>query len=347
MPMNELRAIATLAKAVELGSLRRAAAAQGVSPQAASQALAQLEQQLGVRLLHRTTRNLALTAEGQQLLEATQPALAALERALQRARSAKDEIAGPLRIVGPRSTFAALLWPVLDEFCRQYPDVQPDVQLDDSIGNWVQYRVDVGFRVGSPPDDGLIARRLFALQLIVCAAPAYLARYGAPRTLDELAAHRCSVFRHPGTRQVLPWFLQVDGEVVQLDLPPAVSTNDAELEIAAVLSGQVLAQLPGMSAAPLIRAGQLVPLLARHVTDHMSLYLYYGSRTAQPTRVRRFIELTVERLGDGAEYTLTRQELAAAEAEGHKLLAPQAARAHPGQAEGAPDSSSFHSSARW
>jgi DNA-binding transcriptional LysR family regulator len=119
MSMNELRAIATFAKAVELGSLRRAAVAQGVTPQAASQALAQLEQHLGVRLLHRTTRNLALTDEGRQLLETAQPALAALERALLRVRAAKDDIAGPLRIVGPKSGFAPLLWPVVDEFCRQ------------------------------------------------------------------------------------------------------------------------------------------------------------------------------------------------------------------------------------
>ena len=111
MPINEMRAIATFAKAVELGSLRQAAAAQGMSPQAVSQALAQLEQHLGVRLLHRTTRNIALTDEGRQFLEAAQPALAALERALQRARAAKDEIAGPLRIVGPRSTFLPMLWP--------------------------------------------------------------------------------------------------------------------------------------------------------------------------------------------------------------------------------------------
>ena len=84
MAINELRAIEMFAKAVELGSLRRAATAQGVSPQAASQALAQLEQHLGARLLHRTTRNIALTDEGQQFLEATQPALAALERAMRR-----------------------------------------------------------------------------------------------------------------------------------------------------------------------------------------------------------------------------------------------------------------------
>ncbi len=109
MSVNEFRFIATFAKAVELGSIRKAALAQGVTPQAASQGIAQLEKHLGVRLLHRTTRSLALTDEGQQFLESTQPALAALERALSRAKEAKDEIAGPLRIVGPQSSFAHIL----------------------------------------------------------------------------------------------------------------------------------------------------------------------------------------------------------------------------------------------
>lgn len=320
MSMNELRAIATFAKAVELGSLRRAALAQGVSPQAASQALSQLEQHLGVRLLHRTTRNLALTDEGQQLLEATQPALAALERALLRVRAAKDDFAGPLRIVGPRSTFVPLLWPVIDEFCRQHPDVQPDVQLDDSIGNWVQDRVDVGFRIGAPPEEGLIARRLFPVQLIICAAPSYLSRHGAPQTLDELPSHRCSVFRHPGTGQVLPWYLQVAGEVVHRDLPLALSTNDTELELQAVLSGQVIAQLSGMSAATLVREGRLVPLLTQHTTDHMGVYVYYGSRNAQPKRVRAFIDLAVQRLHGGGACILTTKELASAESNGRKAF---------------------------
>lgn len=120
MPINELRAIFTFAKAVELGSIRRAAVAQGVTPQAASQALAQLEEHLGVRLLHRTTRSLSLTDEGQRFLETTQPALAALDRALNQARASKDEIAGPLRIVGPKSSFAPILMSLIDEFCNLY-----------------------------------------------------------------------------------------------------------------------------------------------------------------------------------------------------------------------------------
>ena len=313
MRNNQLRAIETLAKAMELGSLRRAAAAQGVTPQAASQAIAQLETHLGVRLLHRTTRSLSLTDEGQQLLETTRPALATLDRALQRVRWAKDEIAGPLRIVGPRSSFAPILWPVLDAFCAAHPEVQPDVQLDDGIGNWVVDRVDVGFRIGASPEDGLIARPLFPVQLLVCAAPSYLERHGVPHSLEDLAAHRCCAFRHPATGQTFPWYLNVGGEIVQHHVAPTLATNDTETELLAVLTGQVVAQVSVMAAASLIRSGQLVPLLTRHATDHMKLYLYYGSRRAQPSRVRQFIDFAVEQLGDSTRFVLSAKELSALE----------------------------------
>lgn len=320
MPINEMRAIATFAKAVELGSLRKAASVQGMSPQAASQALAQLEQHLGVRLLHRTTRNIALTDEGQQFLEAAQPALNALERALQGVRSSRDERAGPLRIVGPRSTFLPVLWSLVDEFCRDNPGVQPDIQLDDRIGNWVQDRVDVGFRIGSQPEEGVIGRRLFPLQLIICASPTYLAKHGAPDSLNDLATHRCSVFRHPNTGRLLPWTVKINNEVVRIDISPALTTNDSELETEAVLSGQVIGQLAGISAAAHIRSGRLVPLLAEHVSDQSSVFLYYGSRTAVPTRVRAFIDLALERLGDSTDYALGAKELRDAEKRGRIQL---------------------------
>lgn len=319
MRINELRAIETFTKAIELGSLRRAAESQGVSPQAASQALAQLEQHLGVRLLHRTTRNISLTDEGRQFLEATQPALLALSRAVQRVRSSKDEVAGPLRIVAPRSSFSPVVWPLVDEFCRTHTDVVPDIHLDDRIGNWVEDRADVGFRVGAPPEDGLVARKLFVIQLIVCAAPSYIAAHGAPRTIDDLPSHRCSMFRHPGTGRVMPWYLRVGDEVVSLDLPPALSTNDTELESEAVVSGHVVGLLSNLSAAAHIRAGRLVPLLTSHVTDHMSVHVYYGSRASQPARVRAFIDLAVERLADTPRFVLTAKELAAGEAKGRKI----------------------------
>lgn len=324
MAINELRAIDTFAKAVALGSIRRAALAQGVTPQAASQAIAQLEQQLGVRLLHRTTRSLALTDEGQRFLEATQPALAALERALSRARESKDEIAGPLRIVGPRSSFASLLMPVLDEFCQRHPGIQPDVQLDDGVGNWVLDRVDVGFRIGISPEEGVIARRLLPVQLLVCAAPSYLERFGAPQSVEDLATHRCSAFRHPATGQILPWYLNIDGEIQHRHVTPTLSTNDAELELQAVLAGQVIGQISNLAAAGPIRQGRLVPLLLEHVSDHIGLHLYYGNRTAQPRRVRAFIDLAIQRLADRPDYLLSEQELGDRKwAKGADFLTPE------------------------
>ena len=312
MPINELRSISMFAKAVELGSIRKAAQAQGVSAQAATQAIAMLEKHLGVRLLHRTTRSLALTEEGQQFLEDAQPALATLERAVNTARAGKEGIAGPLRIVGPKSSFAGILMPLLDAFCQAHPEVRPDVALDDGIGDWVLDRVDVGFRIGASAQDGVISRRLFPIQLIVCAAPEYLARYGIPTTIEELSTHRCSVFRHPVSGKVLPWYLTVDGKVEQRHFPPAFYSNDTELELQAVLSGQVIGQVANLSAAPYIRSGRLIPLLLSQLSTPFALHLYYGSRQALPVRVRAFLDLTLEKLRDTPELVLSEQELATA-----------------------------------
>ncbi|MEY8877667.1 MAG: LysR family transcriptional regulator [Leptothrix sp. (in: b-proteobacteria)] len=313
MAINELRCVSTFIKAAELGSLRKAAQALDISPQAASKALAQLEAHLDARLFHRTTRVMALTDAGQRLLEDVQPAVLGMQRALTRARSARDEFVGPLRIAGPRTTFQTILWPLIDEFCERHPGIQPDVLLDDRVGNWVEDRVDVGFRLGPAPHEGVIARRLLPLQMIVCGAPGYFERFGVPDTLAALAAHRCSVFRHPGTGQLAPWHLTLDGQLVEQPVVPALISNDEGLELQAVLAGKVLGQLAGTTAAPHIRAGRLIPVLLEHMPDFASYFVYYGSRTSQPARARAFVDLAVERLTDCPQFVLTSKELVRAQ----------------------------------
>jgi len=157
----------------------------------------------------------------------------------------------------------------------------------------------------------VVGRLLFPIQLIVCAAPEYLARHGVPRSIDELGAHRCSVFRHPVTGQLTTWYLQVDGEVERRPMSPAFTTNDTELELQAVLSGQVIGQLANFAAAAHLRSGRLVPLLLPHISSHMGLHVYYGNRTALPKRVRAFVDLAVQRLLDSDEQVLGAKELAA------------------------------------
>ena len=319
MPINELRSITTFVKTAELGSLRKAAAAQGITPQAASQALAQLEQHLGVRLFHRTTRSMALTEEGQRFLEAAQPALLGLQRAMQTAKITKDEIAGPLRIVGPHSMFVPVVGPVIEEYCKRYPDVEPDVLLDDRIGNWVEDCVDIGFRIGLSPHEGVIARRLFGLQLIICASPEYLQRCGAPDSLDALGTHKCCAYRATNKGRVLPWQVRIGDTLVEQPVAPAFCTNDEDIELRTVLAGGAIGQLASVIAAPHIRSGRLIPLLTRHVVDHAGFFLYYGNRTAQPVRARAFIDLALERLTDNSDFVLSEKELAMAERQGLRL----------------------------
>lgn len=151
--------------------------------------------------------------------------------------------------------------------------------------------------------------RLFPVQLMICAAPSYIEQFGAPATLEELAGHRCSAFRHPATGHVVPWYLDIGGEVVHQHVTPTLSTNDTELELQAVLSGQVVGQVANLSAADHIRKDRLVPLMLEHMTDHIAVHLYYGSRAAQPRRVRAFIDLAIERLVDPPQFVLSHKEL--------------------------------------
>jgi DNA-binding transcriptional LysR family regulator len=321
MSINELRSITTFVRTVELGSLSKAATAQQISPQAASKALGQLEQYLGVRLFHRTTRKMSLTEEGMRFFEGVQPSLIGLHQSLEAARQTGDELAGPLRIVGPRTVLLQVIGPVLDEYCRHFPEVQPDVQLDDRVRNWVEDRVDVGFRLGNPPADGLIARRLFPMQLLICAAPAYLHKYGFPKTLHDLDRHRCSAFRPAQHGHIVPWRVRVGDNIQDHHVRPAFCTNDEAFELQALLAGEVIGQIAVPSAAALIRSGRLVPLLLAHMVDNYSLFLYYGSRTAQPARVRRFIDLVIEQLTNNQHFVLTRDEILAAHARGISALA--------------------------
>jgi len=318
--INELRSITTFVRTAELGSLSKAAEAQQISPQAASKALGQLEAHLGVRLFHRTTRSMALTEEGQRFLEAAQPSLMGLQQALLGARQTREDIAGPLRIVGPRTVLQPILGPVLDEYCRLYPEVQPDVQLDDRVGNWVEDRVDIGFRLGHAPQEGLIARRLFPLQLIICASPTYLRKHGVPNHLHDLANHRCSAFRSTNTGRIAPWRVQMGETIQDQPVTPALSTNDEDFELRTTLTGAIIAQLAAPTAAPHIRAGRLVPLMLEHVSEAYNFYLYYGSRTAQPTRVRCFVDLAVKRLTGSRDFVLEAEELRSAHASGMAAL---------------------------
>ena len=307
--MDQLRAITTFVRAAESGSFNKAALAQGTTPQAVSKAIAQLERHLGVRLFHRTTRKSALTHEGQRLFDDVRANLEGLRSAVDRARSATREEEGLIRISAGGSVARKVLMPLLAEFSARHPGIAFDLVLDDGLTDTVADRIDVGFRAGNAPTAQVVARRLFAIQQIVCASPAYLAAHGVPRRLAQLQNHRCTGYRQPGTARPVPWEFAVKGEIVFQPMTPVLCCSDPAAEMQAVVAGVGIGQIDSINAAAPIRAGQLVPLLTGHVTDRMGFYIHYAQRKNLPGRVRKFIDHVVERLKDGDAFYLPPAEL--------------------------------------
>lgn len=309
--VDELRAIATFIRAAELGSFHRAAQAQGTSPQAVSKNVRQLEQHLGVRLFHRTTRKSSLTEEGQRLLESVRESMEGLTGAIERARRAALGDEGLIRIGAGGAVGRKVLMPLLAEFQRRHPGVAFDLVLEDRPTDAVVERIDLGFKAGNPPTAQVVSRALFPIQLIACATPAYLAAHGVPTTLADLSAHRCVGYRQPGSGRPMPWEFLVKGETVYQTMAFAVCCSEPEAEMQAVLEGMGIGQIDSINATEPIRRGALVPLLVRHTSHRMGLHLYYAQRRDMPARVRQFIDFAVERLRGGDGFHLPVTELRA------------------------------------
>jgi DNA-binding transcriptional LysR family regulator len=290
--LDKARVISIFTGVVRAKSFSRAAVEAGMSPQAVSKAMRQLEDHLGVRLFHRTTRSLSLTDEGQRLFELANPGLRLLEEALEQVQGSQAEVEGLIRIAAP-VPLGPLLAPVLRDFQERYPRATFDLLLDDHYTDLVAARIDVGFRIGNPPERNLIARPVGRMTLLVCAAPRYLAQRGAPATVADLARHRCTGFRHPNTGRLMPWELRSDDGTVFLDVPCVASFNTAESEVAAVLAGVGIGQLAGFMVRGELAAGRLVHLLPELDTSNAGIHMYYQQRTRMPARVRHFIDYAV------------------------------------------------------
>jgi DNA-binding transcriptional LysR family regulator len=288
--MDKARVISLFIGVVRAGSFSQAAIAQGLSAQAVSKAVRQLEDHLGVRLFHRTTRSLSLTDEGQRLFELAHPGLRLLDEALEQVRGSLDEVDGLIRVAAPTSLGTHLLPALLREFQDRHPKARFDLLLADQFTDLVAAKIDVGFRAGNPPERNLIARRVGDIVLKICAAPDYLERYGAPARASDLAQHRCTGYRQANSGRIIPWELAQQGGTRYLDVPCVASFNTTESEVAAVRNGVGIGQLAGYLIADDLAAGRLVHLLPKLDTRDAGIYMYYAQRTQIPSRVRHFID---------------------------------------------------------
>lgn len=307
--MKYARNVAAFVRTVDEGSLSAAAAALGVSPAAISKSVQNLERQLGVRLLNRSTRSMALTEEGAIFFERCRSAMTDLEDAVGEMLEARREPMGTLRVTAAVTFGRHHVLPLLAEFAARHPKVTLDVTLEDRFVNMLQEGYDVSVRVDHLLTEGtLIAKRMLPVQAVVCGAPSYLKRHAAIRRPEDLFQHNCIRFRSVGNRRVLQWEFKDGGKTVLQDVPGNLILSDPEGICHAVVKGQGLGQIPGYLAAPLIRASKLKPVLLDYLSRSRTVYVCYTSRKYVAPRIRAFVDFLVERTENNPRLLLSTKE---------------------------------------
>jgi DNA-binding transcriptional LysR family regulator len=277
------------------GSFTRAATQLGVSTGSLSHTIRELEEELGVRLLNRTTRSVAPTEAGERMLARLRPLLDEFEAAVDSVNAFRERPAGQLRITVPPPVAMFVLAPLLPRFLAQYPEIILDISVDPLLTDIVAGRYDAGVRLGHRIARDMIAVRITDdLRMNVVASPSYLARHARPETPRDLQAIR---LRFP-SGAFLPWRFSIEGETLELDVKGSLIANDADLLVRVALNGTGVVYVLRDFAAPFIATGQLVPLLEEWMPPPSDgFFLYYPSRRQNLASMRAFIEFLKKNAG--------------------------------------------------
>jgi DNA-binding transcriptional LysR family regulator len=279
---------------IDGGSLSAAARRLGLSPSAVSRVLTRLEGRLGVRLIVRTTRALALTPEGQAYQRAAQRILRDLEES---ERAVADQAAprGRLRVSATLTHGRMYIVPLLGEFLERFPGIAVDISLTDTTIDLVEERADVAIRVGPLPDSALVARRLGQSGRSIIASPAYLARRGTPQVPEDLLGHNCIGFNFRRAEPI--WPFRRDGRDFTLGVTGNIEANNGDTVAQLAREGVGIARVGTFHVAADIAAGRLVSLLdAFNPGDIEPIHALFIGGTTMPARVRVFVDYLAEKL---------------------------------------------------
>jgi LysR family transcriptional regulator for bpeEF and oprC len=292
--MDQLQAMRVFARVADHGSFARAASTLDMSRAMASSYVAQLEEHLGTRLLHRTTRKVSVSPQGALYLEHCKRILAEIEAADDQLRLARDRPQGKLRVDVPVAFGKYLLLPAIPQFTQRYPDISLEVRFNDRYVDVLAEGVDVAVRVGRVNVPDLIARRIATSRLLTCASPRYLAQAGMPRTPEDLRRHR--LIGHLRGEQTRPaeWVFRHGKGTRSMRLPMALSFNTVDALSVSALEGQGIVQQLDLLVAGHIAEGRLVELLREYACEGPPLAVVYGRATQHLAKVRVFAEFAAD-----------------------------------------------------
>ncbi|KVQ72213.1 LysR family transcriptional regulator [Burkholderia multivorans] len=292
--MENLGGFFVFVQVAETRSFVAAGRALGISASAVGKRIARLEARLNVRLFHRSTRSVTLTAEGARFLERCRRVIAEIDAAERELTQSVEAPRGRLRVSLP--TIGTLMLPVLAGFMTAYPEIELDLDFSDRLVDVVDEGFDAVVRTGRPADSRLSSRLLGHFRQHLVASPAYLERHGTPRTPADLVRHRCLHYRFPATGKLEIWPLRASRSHTPPDVPVSMVSNNAETRLCFALRGLGIACLPEFFVREPIDAGTLRTVLDDYVASRTPVYVLWPSGHHPTPKLRAFVDYLVEHL---------------------------------------------------
>jgi LysR family transcriptional regulator for bpeEF and oprC len=292
--VENLNAVRVFAKVAETRSFTAAAKHLSLTASAVSKAITRLEQELGVQLLHRTTRSVGLTGEGERFFERCQQILLEIDEAESAIADAQAAPRGHLRLHMPVGFGRRVIVPALCRFVERYPAIAIDAELSDRTVDLAYEGIDVSIHIGEPADARLVARKLCDLRFVACASPDYLARPGEPRTPDDLDRHTCLAYVLMHTGRYREWQFVDKGRRFGKTVSGRLNINNSESLLEAAIAGLGIVMISSFIAAEPLRTGQLRAVLADYVALGPKVSaLYRPSKNLSP-RIRVFLDFLTD-----------------------------------------------------
>ncbi len=286
--MDQFKQISTFAEVAGKGSLSAAARAEGVAPSMIGRRIDALEQRLGVKLLQRTTRKIALTNEGMVFLDDCQRILADLEDAEAAVSERSASASGQLTISAPAGFGRRHVAPLLPSFLTEHRNLELTLSLNDRLVDLIGDGIDVAIRIATLTDSSLIGVKLADNKRVVVAAPAYLKRHGTPKTLEQLADHNCLAFNSDGSQR--GWSFRQQGKSITIKVDGNMVCNDGEVLHDWALAGKGLAWRSMWEVSAELASGQLVSVLNEFAAPDHDIYAVFAQRRHLPLRIRMFVD---------------------------------------------------------
>lgn len=286
--------MAAFVRVVEAKGFSAAAPALGLTPSAVSKLVTRLEARLGVRLLQRTTRAISLTTEGEAFYAAARRIVGEIEALEAEIGDRRGTPHGLLRVTTSLAFSTHQLAPRIGEFLDRYPEVQVDVLPTDRVLDMVEESIDVAVRIGRLADSSFMARKIGDDMRLVCAAPGYIAKHGAPMRPGDLAHHNCIVSRDRASLN--RWHFRIDGEVREIPVNGRVAVTEGEAQLRLALQGLGIVRLTRLTLSESIKRGELVPLLQEYSAEEpVPIFAVYTHRKHLASKVTAFVEFIIEK----------------------------------------------------